>query len=92
MDVPRRRPDDDEGASLEELLQHAQSYVARMPPTAGARELRTRLEQYRRTVESWAMRAPTDEQREALRDQVLVVLGIAKTSAPTMKLRRPPED
>jgi hypothetical protein len=91
VDVSRRRPDDDAGSSVEKLLEDAQGYVARMPPTAGARELKTRLDQYRRTIESWAMRAPTDEQREALREQLLVVLGIAKTSAPTMKVRRPPE-
>lgn len=91
VDMARRGPGVDEEASIESLLEDAEGYVARMPPTAGSRELKTRLEQYRRTVGGWALRAPTGEQRAALRDQVLVVLRLAKDSAPTLKVRQPPQ-
>jgi len=76
---------------LEELLDEADRYVGRMPATPGARELRARLEKYRRTMGGWAVHAPTDEQRAAMREQLGEVLRIARNTAPTLKRRLPSE-
>lgn len=89
--MARRRPHADEQASVEKLLDEARACVARMPATPGTRELRARLDQYRRAVEAWAVSAPTDDQRSALREQILAILKIANDSAPTLKVRKLPE-
>lgn len=73
--------------ALQELLDEADRYVARMPATPGARELKARLEKYRRTVDGWAVHPPTDEQRAAMREQLSEVLRIARNTAPTLKRR-----
>ena len=77
--------------ALEELLDEADRYVGRMPATPGARELKARLEKYRRTMGAWPMHAPTDEQRVAMREQLGEVLRIARNTAPTLRRRVPTE-
>jgi len=81
----------DEQSTLEELLDEADRYVGRMPATPGARELKARLEKYRRTIGGWAVHAPTDEQRAAMRERLGEVLRIARNTAPTLKRRVPTE-
>jgi hypothetical protein len=80
----------DRDAPVGQLLDEADACVARMPATPGARELRARLDQYRRVVAQWNQRPPADEQRRAMRDQVAEVLRIARATAPTLRTRRPP--
>jgi hypothetical protein len=76
---------------LEELLTEAETLVGRMPASPGANELSLRLARFRQTIERWnETREPTDEQLQALRDQVVEVLRIARATAPTVRLKRPP--
>lgn len=82
----------DDAKPLEQLLDEAAEHVARMPKSAGARELGARLERCRRTLQSWGAFRPSDEQREALRQQILEVVGIARNVSPTRKLHRGPSD
>jgi hypothetical protein len=81
----------DKQPPLEELLDEADRYAGRMPSTPGARELKARLEKYRRTMRGWAVHAPTGEQRTAMREQLGEVLRIARNTAPTLKRRVPTE-
>jgi hypothetical protein len=74
--------------TTEEALAEAIDQVARLPPSPGIRELRSRLDQYRRVVQAWATIPPGDEQRRALREQVDEVLRIVRSTAPTLR-RRP---
>jgi hypothetical protein len=80
----------DRDAPVDQLLAEAEECVARMPSTPGARELRARLDQYKRVVAQWNQRPPADDQRQAMRDQVGEVLRIARTTAPTLRTRRQP--
>jgi hypothetical protein len=80
----------DRDAPVDQWMEEAEACVARMPSTPGARELSARLERYRRVVAQWALRPPTDDQRQALRDQVGEVLRLARTTAPTLRTRRHP--
>jgi hypothetical protein len=78
----------DDKLMIEQALLEAGEYVARMPPSAGARELRARLESFRRAVESWGtVHRPTREQVAALVEQVNEVRRIATTTAPTLRRR-----
>lgn len=77
----------DDDSLIRKMLADAEGYVSRMPPTPGSRELRARLDKYRLAFEAWSTRAPTDEQREALRDQIAEVVRIARSGAPTVKLK-----
>ena len=78
----------DDQARIEEALREATEYVARMPSSPGARELKTRLESFRRVLESWgAITRPSREQVEALIERVNEVRRLATDTAPTM--RRP---
>jgi hypothetical protein len=78
---------DDRRAEVEKALREAAAYVERMAATAGARELKTRLDGYRRALESWGRSRPSDEQAEALLECVDEVRRLAVGSAPTV--RRP---
>jgi hypothetical protein len=83
-------PDDKE--RIEEALREAGEYVARMPPSAGARELKARLEKLRRAVESWgAIHSPAPSQVDAMIEQANEVRRLATDRAPTMKRRNPLE-
>jgi hypothetical protein len=78
---------DDRRQEVEKALREAAGYVERMAETPGARELKTRLEGYRRALESWGRSRPSDEQAEALLECVDEVRRIAVGAAPTV--RRP---
>jgi hypothetical protein len=75
--------------SVEQALKDAESHVARMPSTPGTRELRARLDAYRRSMETWRHREPTTEQLEALDVGLAEITRIARTTSPTIKMRRP---
>lgn len=77
--------------TIEHALFEALSWVNRMAPTPGMRELRTRLDRYRRVLEGWAISPPSSDQRRALREQVEEVRRIARNTAPTKRRRVLPE-
>jgi hypothetical protein len=78
----------DDRTRIEQALREAGEYVARMPTSPGARELKTRLESFQRVVESWGtVHRPTREQVDALIERVNEVRRLATDTAPTM--RRP---
>jgi hypothetical protein len=83
------RPVTDEKERIERAIQEAGEYVARMPPSPGARELKSRLETFRRVVESWgSVVRPTAEQVSALLDRVQEVKQLAVGTAPTVRRRK----
>ena len=76
-------------ARIEQALREASEYVARMPSSPGARELKTRLESFGRVLESWgAINRPTRQQVDALVERVNEVRRLAMDTAPTMRRRR----
>ena len=78
----------DEKARIEAAIREAGEYVARMPPTPGARELKTRLETFQRVVQSWgAINRPTQQQIDALLERVNEVRRLATNTAPTLRRR-----
>jgi hypothetical protein len=77
--------------TMEQALFDAMSWVDRMAPTPGQRELRTRLDQYRRVLEGWAISPPSSGQRQALSEQIEEVRRIARSTAPTRRRRVRPE-
>jgi hypothetical protein len=77
---------DDERARIEAAIREAREYVARMPPTAGARELKARLETFERVLQSWGtVHRPTTEQVDALIERVSEVRRLATSTAPTLR-------
>jgi hypothetical protein len=82
----------DEAARIVQLLEEAASHVARMPASPGSRELKGRLDQYRRAVRGWTVSAPTASQRDAMHEQIVAVLDIARQKGSTVKTKRPPVD
>jgi hypothetical protein len=94
--VPERHPErmwqssatvrSDSKARIEAALREASEYVARLPPTPGARELKGRLESFSRVLRSWgSIHEPTSQQVEALIDRVEEVRRLATSSAPTVR-------
>jgi hypothetical protein len=75
---------------VEALLLEAETWVGRIPPTPGARELTTRLSRLRHAFEGWSFRKPTAEQRVALREEIDDVLRIARATSPTQRRRPAP--
>ena len=81
----------DDRARIEQAIREAASDVDRMRPTPGARELKTRLETFRRELASWGTSAPpTPDQVAALAKQVDEVRVLARGTAPTVKARSRP--
>jgi streptomycin 6-kinase len=84
---------DDDKARIAAAIAEAREYVGRMPPTAGMRELRSRLETFERVVRSWgAIHRPTTEQVDALIERVNEVRRLATSTAPTVRRRARPEN
>ena len=77
--------------SLQHALFDAMSWVDRMAKTPGQRELRTRLDQYRRVLDSWVANPPSPEQQQALGEQIAEVRRLARDTAPTRRRRVKPE-
>ncbi|HEY5243759.1 MAG TPA: hypothetical protein VIJ22_19900 [Polyangiaceae bacterium] len=76
----------DDRARIEAAIQEAGEYVARMPPTPGARELKSRLETFGRVLQSWgAINRPTVQQVDALIERVNEVRRLATNTAPTLR-------
>jgi len=75
-------------AKVEFALNQAESYVARIGPSPTSRRLGLALEPFRRTVESWKMRTPTDEQVCLVLEQVLALRELAQNDVPTVRFRR----
>jgi hypothetical protein len=79
----------DDRTRIDQALREAGDYVARMPPSAGARELKARLESFRRALESWGtVHRPTRHQVDALIEQVTEVRRLATDRAPTARRRK----
>jgi hypothetical protein len=79
----------DERTKIEQAISEAGDYVGRMPPSPGQRELKTRLETFRRVVESWGtVHRPTAQQVDALLERVDEVRRLATSTAPTVRRRR----
>ena len=79
----------DDSERIEQALREAGEYVARMPSTPGARELKGRLESFRRVLEAWGtVHRPTRQQVDALIERVNEVRRLAMDTAPTVRRRR----
>jgi len=79
----------DDRARIEQALREADEYVARMSPSPGARELKARLETFRRVLESWGtVHRPTRQQVDALVERVNEVRRLATDGAPTVRRRK----
>ncbi len=79
----------DEKASLEAVLDEAESRVACMDPSPGERQLKQLLVALRRIVDSWSLRPPSEGELAFLRARLAEVLHRAKHESPTVRLRRP---
>jgi len=75
-------------AGIKLSLAHAEAQVARMDPSPAARLLTLTIEAYRRTVDSWSARPPTDDQIQLMHERVGELLRLAKTTSPTVRMRR----
>jgi len=79
----------DDSERIEQALREAGEYVARMPLTPGARELKGRLESFRRVLEAWGtVHRPTRQQVDALIERVNEVRRLAMDTAPTVRRRK----
>lgn len=78
----------EERARIEFAVSQAESYTVRMPPSPTTGRLKLALQVFRRVIDSWDTRAPTDEQLAVLRDRVAETLRLARTNSPTVRLRR----
>jgi hypothetical protein len=79
---------DDEKARIEFALNQAESHLARTQPSPMTRRLKGQLERFRTAVDSWSTRAPTREELDRLRERVREVLDVARTSSPTVRIKR----
>ncbi len=79
---------EDDRARIEFALNQAESHLARTQSSPVTRRLKGQLERLRRTVDSWSARAPTREELDRLRERVREVLDLARTSSPTVRIRR----
>ncbi len=69
-------------------LGQAEAHVARMAPSPATDHLRASLDRFRRTVESWKGVPPSTAEVRRVREQVAAVLQLAKTTSPTVRIRR----
>jgi hypothetical protein len=78
----------DDWARIELALAHAESHVARMQCSPATQHLKNVLESCRRTLAGWGASPPTGDELDALRDRVMQTLQVARTTSPTLRLRR----
>jgi|HubBroStandDraft_2_1064218.scaffolds.fasta_scaffold1241505_1 hypothetical protein len=73
---------------LQASLAEAEAHAERMEPSASTRLLRRTLESHSRTIDAWTARPPTDDQLRLMRERVEQVVHQAKTTSPTVRVRR----
>ena len=73
---------------IEQALAHAESHVARMQASPATQELKRVLESCRRVLDGWSTSPPTDDQLRLLQERVDRTLQLARTTSPTLRLRR----
>lgn len=73
---------------IEHGLAHAEVHVARMQPAPATQHLKRVLESCRRGMEGWRASPPTEAEVRALRERVEQALQLARTTSPTVRLRR----
>jgi hypothetical protein len=73
---------------IEQALAHAEVHVARMQPSPATQHLRRVLESCRRDMDGWKSSPPTEAELRALRERVEQALQLARTTSPTVRLRR----
>lgn len=78
----------DDRTRIEYALAHAESHVARMPPSPVTQHLKDVLEFCHRTVDGWTTSPPADEELRSVRERAERALQIASTSSPTVRVRR----
>ncbi len=77
-----------EERDIELALNLAETHVARMTPSPSTEHLRASLAKFRRAVDAWKEAPPNAADVVRLRDQVASVLQLAKTTSPTVRIRR----
>jgi hypothetical protein len=78
----------DDWARIDQALNQAEAHVARMQPAPATEHLKGVLASCHRTMEGWSAAPPTYEQLHALRERVEHVLQLARTTSPTVRIRR----
>lgn len=69
-------------------LDQAEAHVGRMASSPVTEHLKAKLAAFRAVLDSWTALPPTPEQVQELRAQVTVALQFAKSTSPTLRLRR----
>jgi hypothetical protein len=80
------RADDREG--IEQALVQAEAHVTRMQPSPATQHLKRVLESCRRAIDGWDRSPPSEEALRSLRERVQQTLQLARTTSPTVRLRR----
>jgi hypothetical protein len=75
-------------ARIDQALNQAEAHAARMQPSPATEHLTGVLASFRRVMEGWSKAPPTDEQLQALRERVEQALRLARTTSPTLRIRR----
>jgi hypothetical protein len=78
----------DDRERIEQALAQAEAHVTRMQPSPATRHLKGALESCRRVLDGWSASPPTEAVLRALRERVQQTLHIARTTSPTVRLRR----
>jgi hypothetical protein len=78
----------DDRARIERALILAESHVVRMPPSPVTQHLKDVLDSCCRTVNGWSASPPADEELRSFRERVERTLQLARTTSPTVRLRR----
>jgi|SRR5580700_3957967 hypothetical protein len=78
----------DDRERIEQALAQAEAHVARMHPSPATRHLEGTLESCRRMIDGWDVSPPTEDVLRALRERVQQTLHLARTTSPTVRLRR----
>jgi hypothetical protein len=73
---------------IEQALAQAEAHVTRMQPSPATQHLKRVLESCRRAIDGWSASPPTDEALRSLRERVQQTLQLARTTSPTVRLRR----
>jgi hypothetical protein len=97
MDSTRRVPESetriavaggDEKDRIELALNQAEAHMSRMPPSQTKDAIAAALGSFRRALAAWDPWTGDAAELEYLRERVGAVLHLAKTTAPTVRVRR----